>query len=116
MVGLLIYVCLSAGGLTLIKIGTGKDLAFSLQHGVLSLQINWAVILGLTLYVASFITSMIVMKTMNLSIFYPTSAGLVYIFVCVISILLLHEKVSVTQLVGMAIILSGIIVMNLKRL
>ena len=115
MAGLLIYVCLSAAGLTLIKIGTGKELALYIQHGVLSFKINWAVILGLTLYIASFITSMIVMKTMNLSIFYPTSAGLAYIFVCVISYLLLHEKISSTQLAGMVIILIGIIIMNLKR-
>ena len=115
MVGLLIYVCLSAGGLTMIKIGTGKELSLSVQQGVLSLQINWAVVLGLTLYIASFITSMIVMKSMNLSIFYPTSAGLVYVVVCAMSVLLLHEKISTPQLVGIAIILMGIIVMNLNR-
>lgn len=115
MIGLLIYVCLSAGGLTLIKIGTGKELSLSLQQGVLSFRINWAVILGLTLYIASFVTSMIVMKSMNLSIFYPTSAGLVYVVVCAVSFLLLHEKVSTIQLIGISIILLGIIVMNLNR-
>jgi len=58
---------------------------------------------------------MVVMKGMNLSLFYPLSAGLIYIAVCVASYLVLKEKISVQQLIGMVVILAGIVIMNIGR-
>ena len=55
------------------------------------------------------------MKGMNLSLFYPLSAGLIYIAVCVASYLVLKEKISVQQLIGMVVILAGIVIMNLGK-
>ena len=52
---------------------------------------------------------------MNLSLFYPLSAGLIYIAVCVLSFLVLKEKISVQQLIGMVVILAGIVIMNLGK-
>ena len=74
-----------------------------------------ALVLGACLYVVSFLTSMVVMKGMNLSVFYPLSAGLIYIAVCILSFLLLKEKITTTQLIGMAVILAGIVIMNLNK-
>ena len=115
MIGLIIYVCLSATGLTLIKLGLGKDSTLLLNKGGFSLNLSWILVLGACLYVVSFLTSMVVMKGMNLSVFYPLSAGLIYIAVCILSFLLLKEKITVTQLIGMAVILAGIVIMNLNN-
>ena len=115
MIGLIIYVCLSATGLTLIKLGLGKDSTLLLNKGGFSLNLSWILVLGACLYVVSFLTSMVVMKGMNLSVFYPLSAGLIYIAVCILSFLLLKEKITVTQLIGMAVILAGIVIMNLNK-
>ena len=70
---------------------------------------------GALIYVVSFCLSMVVMKGMNLSLFYPLSAGLIYIAVCLLSFLVLKEKISTTQLIGMAVILAGVIIMNIKK-
>ena len=115
MIGLIIYVCLSATGLTLIKLGLGKDSTLLLNKGGFNLNLSWILVLGACLYVVSFLTSMVVMKGMNLSVFYPLSAGLIYIAVCVLSFLLLKEKITTTQLIGMVVILAGIVIMNLKK-
>ena len=115
MIGLIIYVCLSATALTLIKLGLGKDSTLLLNKGGFSLSLSWMLVLGACLYVVSFCLSMVVMKGMNLSLFYPLSAGLIYIAVCVLSFLVLKEKISTTQLIGMAVILAGIVIMNLKK-
>ena len=115
MIGLLIYVCLSALGLTLIKIGTGKASSLILNSSGISLQLNWILVLGMAVYVVSFLTSMVVMKNMNLSLFYPLSAGMIYIIICLLSYLVLHEPISIQQLIGMTVILVGIIVMNIGR-
>ena len=115
MIGLIIYVCLSATGLTLIKLGLGKDSTLLLSKGGFNLNLSWTLVLGACLYVVSFCLSMVVMKGMNLSLFYPLSAGLIYIAVCVLSFLVLKEKITTTQLIGMIVILAGIVIMNLKK-
>lgn len=115
MLGLLIYVCLSAAGLTMIKIGLGRGSTLVLDKAGFTLQFNWLLVLGMCVYVISFLTSLLVMKKMDLSLYYPLSAGMVYIIVCVISVLVLKEKLTVTQLVGMAVIFAGIIIMNLGK-
>ena len=115
MIGLIVYVCLSATALTLIKLGLGKDSTLLLNKGGFSLSLSWMLVLGACLYVVSFCLSMVVMKGMNLSLFYPLSAGLIYIAVCVLSFLVLKEKITTTQLIGMIVILAGIVIMNLKK-
>ena len=108
-------VCLSAAGLTLIKLGLGKETTLLLDKGGFQLHLTWMLVGGALLYVISFLLSMVVMKGMNLSLFYPLSAGLIYIAVCVLSVLVLKEKISTTQLIGMAVILAGIIIMNIGK-
>ena len=115
MIGLIIYVCLSAAGLTLIKLGLGKNSTLLLNKGGFDLTLSWTLVLGAVIYVISFLLSMVVMKGMNLSLFYPLSAGLIYIAVCVASYLVLKEKISVQQLIGMVVILAGIVIMNIGR-
>lgn len=115
MIGLLIYVCMSATGLTLIKIGTGQASSLVLNKQGVGIQLNWILILGLCMYVMSFLLSILVMKRMNLSVFYPLSAGAVYILICLLCYFVLHESISISQLVGMGIILAGIVVMNLGK-
>lgn len=115
MFGLLIYVCLSATGLTLIKTGLNHNTSVILDKSGFALQLNWILIVGMILYVLSFLTSLLVMKSMNLSLYYPLSAGLVYIIVCLISKFALKEEISFNQVVGMAIIFAGIIVMNVGK-
>lgn len=115
MLGLLLYVCMSATGLTLIKIGTAKDTTLLLNTTGFTLKLNWILVLGLCIYVASFLMSIMVMKRMNLTIFYPLSAGLIYIIVSLAGFLVLKESFTIIQMIGMGIILLGIVVMNLGR-
>ena len=115
MLGLIIYVFLSATGLTLIKIGTEQNNSLILDTKGFQLQLNWMLIIGMIVYVISFLLSMIVMKSMNLSLFYPLSAGMIYIVICGISYFILHEKIMFSQWLGMAVIFTGIIIMNLGK-
>lgn len=115
MIGLFIYVCLSATGLTLIKIGLDKNTSLLLDRSGFSLSFSWILLLGMCLYILSFLTSMLVMKNMDLSVYYPLSAGLIYIVVCVLSVIVLKEHLTWNQLVGMGIIFVGIIFMNIGK-
>ncbi|MBR2852682.1 MAG: hypothetical protein IKE81_00010 [Clostridia bacterium] len=115
MIGLIIYVCLSATALTMIKMGLQNNSTLLVDKGGFNLMLSWKLVLGACLYIISFLLSMVVMKGMNLSLFYPLSAGLIYVVVCILSIVLLKEKPSVNQLIGMTVILAGIIVMNIGK-
>lgn len=115
MIGLFIYVIMSSLGLTLIKMGTANDFSLKLDRVGVQFQINYVLVAGMCIYIISFLLSMMVMKKMNLSVFYPISAGLIYILICLLSVFVLKEKVSVNQMIGMGIILVGIVVMNFKK-
>ena len=115
MIILLIYVCLSATGLTMIKIGATKECTLLLNTAGFELHLSWILILGFCVYVLSFLMSIVVMKSMNITIFYPLSAGLIYILVSLAGFFVLKEPFSYQQIVGMGIILTGIVVMNLGK-
>lgn len=115
MIILLIYVCLSATGLTMIKIGSSKDSTLLLDSAGFDLKLSWILVLGLCIYIVSFMMSIMVMKRMNLTVFYPVSAGLIYVLVSLAGFVVLKESFTILQLVGMGIILAGIIVMNIGR-
>ena len=115
MPALILYVLLSSTGLTLVKLGTSKDFGLSVKGGALDLRLNGILLLGMLIYIFSFLLSMYVMKRMNLSVFYPVSAGLIYVLVCVLGHFVLKEEISLTQLIGMAVIFAGVLIMNLHK-
>lgn len=113
MIKILIYVILSVSGLTLLKVGTSHDFMFGVAKGVFEIKLNIYFILGMLLYVLSFIASLIAMKSMDLSIYYPVSAGIAYVMVCIVSFFVLKEVIVVKQWIGIFLILVGIMVMNM---
>ncbi len=113
VIGVLIYACLSAAGLTMIKMGLGKGSTLVFSKAGFSLSFSWISVIGMCLYIMSFLMSLVVMKSMDLSVFYPLSAGLIYILVCILSVVMLKDRIGMTQLVGMVVILAGILIMNL---
>lgn len=110
---ILLYVMISACGLVFLKMGASRDLKISISEGIFEIKLNIYVIIGLLCYVSSFIVSLVAMGKTNLNIFYPISAGLGYIVVCVASYLILKESFSVLQIIGTILILIGVIIMNL---
>lgn len=112
---LLIYVCCSAGGLLLLKLGVNNGVSLKFQSGMFQFEVNWILLLGVVVYIVSFLLSLFAMSKMNLSYFYPISAGLVFVVVCAVSVFVFKEKISMQQLVGIGMILVGVIVMNVQN-
>ena len=115
MIGLLVYVCMSAAGLTMIKIGTSRASTLLLDQTGFELKLSWVLVIGLCTYVLSFLMSIVVMKRMNLTMFYPLSAGLIYVLVSLAGFMILKEGFTIQQLLGMAVILVGIVMMNIGK-
>lgn len=114
MVLIILYVLISTGGLILLKIGATHEFNMTLSREGVGIKVNWQIILGILLYICSFLVSLTAMRRINLSIFYPISSGLGYVVICLISYLVLKETISLRQFVGMIIILIGVVVINLR--
>ena len=109
-----IYACFSALGLLLLKIGATRNVSIKLTENCISIKLDVFVLLGALFYTISFFISVIGLKSINLSLFYPLSAGMVFVLVCLASRVLLKESISIERWIGMLLILCGVILMNIR--
>ena len=108
------YLCLSAGGLVLFKLGSNASgVTFSIANGNLILSANLLSIAGLCCYLCSFLMYMIIVSKYDLTRIYPITSGLIYTLVFAGGILLLKEQITTLKIVGSCVILVGIILINL---
>jgi len=96
-----IYVLFSVSGLVLFKLG-------------LSLKISWLSILGLLLYVISFLIYMGLVSKNDLSYVFPIASGAVYLLTMLSSVLIFKESIQSMQILGSTFILVGLVLMNIK--
>ena len=107
------YIICSTAGLILIKIhADASQLAFS--DGALQLSLSLTTILGLGLYVASFLLWIVILRNMDLNYIYPVVIGVSYIFIMLGSHFILKEPFAAKQIVGSGVILAGIVLINMK--
>lgn len=111
---LVLYALLSVGGLTLFKIGAQRAMNVCITGTVLSLQISWLSLVGLMMYVCSFLIYMGLVSKIQLSYLTPITTGVVYTLTLAVAILVFHEPMTTLKLVGVLFILCGIILMNMK--
>jgi multidrug transporter EmrE-like cation transporter len=86
--------------------------ATSVLDSLKGLIFSWELIVGALAYVASLGFYLFAIKDVKLSIGYPISVSCAIVLVTILSSALLKESISVTQLVGTAIILFGIFVLT----
>ena len=108
-----LYIACSAFGLVLIKSG-GSDLKIGMDSGIFNLNISLKMLLGMLLYVCSFLLFVFIVPRFNLSYIYPLAAGILYVIITLISVLYLKEKLTAWQISGMFMILLGVIAINIK--
>lgn len=105
------YVLLASSGLILFKLGSANS---NLTLNIFGLSINYSIkmILGLLCYGCSFILWMLIVSKMNLTIAMPLSVAIVNTLVLVGSCIVLKEKISLMQGVGIFIIILGVCIMT----
>ena len=105
------YVLLAASGLILFKLGSAN---VNLSLNIFSISINYSVkmLLGLFCYGCSFIVWMFIVSKMNLTIAMPLSVAIVNTLVVVGSTLILKEKITLTQGIGIFVVIFGVCIMT----
>lgn len=108
------YVLLASSGLILFKLGSTNT---NLTLNIFGLSINYSIkmILGLLCYGFSFILWMLIVSKMNLTIAMPLSVAIVNTLVVVGSCLILKERITLMQGIGIFIVILGVCIMTWGR-
>lgn len=110
----IIYLLLSTGGLIAIKYGA-DSVVFKVNQGMVNFSINFISLIGLILYISSFlIFTFVIVKKYNLTYIMPILTGASQILILISGFLVFKEKVSNFGILGIALVLVGIVLLNLK--
>lgn len=115
IVTIILYAAISVTGLTLVKLGSGNPLSFSLGQAGFSFSAGWVTLLGLLLYVISFLIYMTLVAKNNLTYLTPVSSAVVYILTTLVSLIVFRENMAPLQWIGWTLILVGAFLMNLHK-
>lgn len=93
---ILLTVALNTGAQTFLKLGAGQN------------PINIYLLGGIILYGISTIFYILVLGKFNLSVAYPVVIGLTIVATTIAGTTILKEKVSISQWIGLGLLISGI--------
>ncbi len=110
-----VYVILTLSGLFLMKKG-GNSGTVQLNEGNIAFSINWISAIGFICYICSFLLFTRIVIMYDLSYIMPIVTGIVQVLTLVGAALVFKEKMSTQGILGAAIIIVGIIIMNYKRM
>ncbi|AUW94931.1 hypothetical protein [Sulfobacillus sp. hq2] len=109
---IIFYAILSSSALMLMKAGLANP-SFHLQvRPQFSIMLSYTAVVGIVLYIASFITWLGIIRNTTIVLAYPLSIGLVQLVLVATYRLLLHQRLSVPIVLGSALILAGIVVLS----
>ena len=110
----LISIVLGSLGQFLLKLGsTDVKLGRGLVTAALSFMLNLNIIISLICFFSSMLIWVLVLKRMELSMAYPM-VSLGYIITMALAFLFLNEPLRLTKFLGTLLIISGVIVINIK--
>jgi drug/metabolite transporter (DMT)-like permease len=112
---LTLYVLTTCLGLIILKTGTKTGLPISFAGNKLHLNLNVYSLAGLALYGLSFILYVYLISKFELGYIIPLAAAFVYIIVFIASAIVFKEAFTVTKVLGITLILSGLVLLNLNR-
>lgn len=109
-----IYLIASVSGMLLVKIGA-EATNLGVNQGVIGLNMPWYSIVGMLLYIISFLLWMVLLNSHNLSYIYPISMGLSQALILIVAVLVLKEEIAPVQWIGIVVVLIGVVLINYKK-
>lgn len=109
---MIVYAILSSTALMLMKAGLVNP-SFHVQiRPQFSITLSYTMLVGIGLYIASFMTWLGIIRNAAIVLAYPLSIGLVQLMLLVAYRFLLHQRLSASVILGSALILAGIVVLS----
>ena len=115
IVMIIFYLIFTVSGLILMKKG-GNAGSITNSNGEFGFSISWISALGFICYIISFLLfTRIIMMFENVSYISPICNGIAQACIVIASIIFLKEKFSGATIGGAALIIAGVIIMNLNK-
>lgn len=112
---IVVYLILTVSGLILMKKG-GNAGKIAISSGEFNFNISLISCLGFICYIGSFLLfTRIIMMFENVSYISPICNGIAQAMIMVASWLILKEKLTGFNIGGAALIIAGVIIMNIKN-
>lgn len=111
---LALYVIATSLALVSLKWGTRHGAPINRADGRLQLNLDFFVVSGIILYGISFLVYTYLISKYDLGYIVPLTTGLVYVIIFTSSYLIFNELFTALKVVGIILIASGLIVLNLK--
>lgn len=108
-----VYLIFTISGLTFMKLG-GNSGAIAIKEGVFNFNISLISAIGFVFYLCSFLLFTRLVVMFDLSYIMPISAGLTQIGSLVVSYFVFKENMPIQAIVGAAIVIVGVIILNWK--
>lgn len=105
-----LYVLLASSGLVLFKLGTVNGSIIKILG--FSINFSWKMLVGIMCYGFSFLLWLYIVSHMNLTFAMPLSVAIVNTLVIVESCVFLKEKITLTQGIGIFIVIFGVALMT----
>lgn len=114
IISILLYLILSVGGLILVKLGSG-NINLAINDGTFNFSMGIKAMLGFIAYIGSFIIyTFYIIRTFDLSYIFPILTGITQVLVILAGILIFKEKLSIYGIGGIALIIIGVVLLNIK--
>lgn len=110
-----LYVLATSLALVVLKLGTKSGLPISYVNNKLVFNVNLQTVAGIVLYGISFATYVYLISKNDLGYIIPLAAAFVYILIFIASYFVFDEVFTATKIVGIALIIAGLIFLNLKK-
>jgi len=110
-----LYILTTSTALITLKLGTKAAAPIAFIEGKIHLNLNPYVIVGIGLYGTSFLIYTYLISKFDLGYIIPLTTAFVYIAIFLASFFIFKEVFTAVKILGIALILGGIILLNLKR-
>ena len=107
------YIFFTVLGLFMMKF-SGQPMKFGLNEGVFFFNVSTKMLLALLFYVASFILWAGIVVKNDLSFIVPFSSAIVNVISVVLGVFVFHEYLNTYKVIGIAMAVIGVILMNYK--
>jgi drug/metabolite transporter (DMT)-like permease len=107
------YAMMSTIALLLMKSGLSSPSFHGQLHPMISISFSYRLILGVALYIASFVTWLLIIRHASVVIAYPLSIGLIQLFLMVGSHLFLHSRLTLMTILGSILVLAGVVLLSM---
>lgn len=110
-----VYVLITSAALIVLKLGMKNGAPVQYLDSKLQFNITFYSMLGILLYGLSFLLYIYLISKNDLGYIIPLTTALVYVLIFSASYYIFHEQFTAQKIIGIALIVIGLIFLNLKR-